>query len=364
MSDTNTPLRFGIIGCGALGLVHAQRLSALPGVQVCAVSDPDAQAMQRVAGALAPGSSVAAFPDYRELLQMDGLDAVCINSPNRWHVEQLLASLDRKLHVLCEKPLTMIPDEVDRVVRAAEKAGTTVAIAYQSRYRRDSRILRRALQSGKWGKVTSIDVFSCEDWVTPNRGTWRHDPERCPGGFFADANGHQIDLLFWLTGLTPLSLQATIETRGTPVPMVTWGEARLGEGSRQSAIGSSENYPKSKRPEGTRNPKSEGVPFTFTFVGDAKHWREEISIQTEGADFVMHNTRLQWTDGSADLAPYPDPESDAPTGGDADTPDTAFVAALRGGPSVVSPPETVWPVLLFTLAALESARRGQRVEVV
>ena len=48
MSDTLIPLRFGIIGCGALGLVHGQRLSALPGVEVCAVSDPDIGAMKRV----------------------------------------------------------------------------------------------------------------------------------------------------------------------------------------------------------------------------------------------------------------------------------------------------------------------------
>lgn len=362
MSDSNTPLRFGIIGCGALGFVHAQRLSAMPGVKVCAVSDPDAGGMQRVADSLEADMPVQSFADYRDLLQVDGLDAVCINSPNRWHVEQLLASLDRGLHVLCEKPLSMVPAEVEQVVRATEEAGTTVAIAYQSRYRRDSRILRRALQSGKWGAVTSIDVFACEDWVTPNRGTWRHDPARCPGGFFADANGHQLDLLFWLTGLDPLSLQATIESRGTPVPMVTWGEARLG--AKGAGGGEGERRTTSHESQVTdHEPRAAGVPFTFTFVGDAKHWREEISIQTEGADFVMHDTRLLWTDGSNALAPYPDAETDAPAGDDAYTPDVAFVAALRGGPEVVSPPHTVWPVLRFTLAALESARRGERVEV-
>ena len=228
MADTMKTIRVGIIGCGALGVVHAKRLSAFPGVQVRAVSDPDDAAMRRVADVVPGATPVEFFSDYRDLLANANLNAVSINSPNRWHVEQLLASLDRKLHVLCEKPLSMVPSEVEQVVQATKAAGTTVAIAYQSRYRRDSRILRRALQSGDYGTVTSIDVFSCEDWVTPNRGTWRHDPERCPGGFFADANGHQLDLLFWLTGLRPFELQATIENRGTPVPMVTWGEARLG----------------------------------------------------------------------------------------------------------------------------------------
>jgi predicted dehydrogenase len=359
MSDNSTPLRFGIIGCGALGLVHALRLSAFPNVQVRAISDPDADAMQRVAQALAP-SAVESFTDYRELLRSAHIDAICINSPNRWHVEQLLASLDRGLHVLCEKPLTMIPAEVEQVVRATEKAGTTVAIAYQSRYRRDSRILRRALQSGEWGRVTSVDVFACEDWITPNRGTWRHDPERCPGGFFADANGHQLDLLFWLTGLQPASVRATIETRGTPVPMVTWGEARLEEGARPSAKVSQEANPSENPTPNTEHPKPT-LPFTFTFVGDAKHWREEISIQTEKADFLLRDTRLLWTDGSGGLRPFPDAEYEKPLGELDDTPDAAFIAALRGGPPVVSEPHTVWPVLRFTLAALASARQGDAV---
>ncbi len=349
MNELTEPLRIGIVGCGALGLAHAERLNAMPSVQVRAVADPDARAVQRVADALSPTTRVEQFTDYRELLHESSLDAVSINSPNLWHVEQLLASLDRGLHVLCEKPLSMAPDEVEQVVRATERTGKIVAIAYQSRYRRDSRILRRALQSGKSGRITSIDVLTCEDWVTPNRGTWRHDPSRCPGGFFADANGHQLDLVFWLTGLQAASIRATIENRGTPVPIVTWGEARLVDQSSGSAV--------------TSDSSSPGVPFTFTFVGDGKRWREEITIHTEGADFQMHNTRLLWTDGSKEPAPYPDSENDAPAGEYGDTPDGAFVAALRGGPSVVSEPHTVWPVLRFTLNALESARLGETVTV-
>jgi predicted dehydrogenase len=338
MMNSTTPLNFGIIGCGALGLVHARRLSELPGVHVRAVSDPDAAAMQRVAAV--PSSTPARqFADYRELLNMDGLDAVCINSPNRWHVEQLLASLERGLHVLCEKPLSMVPDEVEQVVRKTEQAGKTVAIAYQSRYRRDSRILKSALQSGQYGKVTSVNIFACEDWITPNVGTWRHDPERCPGGFFADANGHQLDLLFWLTGTEAQTVRATIEKRGTPDPMVTWGEARLvPQGTSAEAI------------------ENSNFPLTFMFAGDARHWGEEISIQTEKADFVMRDTRLLWSNGTAGLKPVPGTESEPANEGRADTPDAAFVTALRGGAPIVSEPQTVWPVLKFTLAALASAQ--------
>jgi predicted dehydrogenase len=345
------PLRFGMIGCGALGLVHALRLSDLPNVRVCAVSDPDADAMQRVVDALTPernAEKATSYSNYRDLLRQEALDALCISSPNRWHVEQILAGLEHNLDVLCEKPLSMEPEEVHRVVEATERSGRIVAIAYQSRYRQDSRLLRRALQSGKWGRVTSVSIFACEDWITPNIGTWRHDPARCPGGFFADANGHQLDLLFWLTGLEADAIRATIETRGTPVPIVTWGEARLVQNREQTGR---------QHIDATVPP--EGIPFTFTFVGDAHHWREEISIQTERADFVMRDTRLLWSDGSAPLNPLLESEIDPADLHPANTPDAAFIAALRGGPPVVSPPHTVWPVLRFTLAALDSAANGK-----
>jgi predicted dehydrogenase len=337
------PISFGIIGCGWFGRVHVERLSEIPGVNVAAVCDPDEASAHRLAG-LVPahlrpaGGEVAVYTDTAELLRHAGLNAVSINSPNPWHVEQLLAALEQGLHVLCEKPLTLIPADVDRVVAATRQAERVVAIAYQSRYRRDARLLRRALQSGRWGRVTSVNVFASEDWVRPNVGTWRHDPERCPAGYFGDANSHQIDVTLWLTGLEPIDVKATMETRGTPVPMATWGEARL----RAAA-----------QADGT----VADVPFTFTFVGDAHCWREEITIVTERADFALRDTQLFWSDGTTRLVPFTEADLGIDNPIESETPDQAFVAALRGGDPVASPPETVWPVLRFTLAALASAGR-------
>jgi predicted dehydrogenase len=338
------PIRFGMIGCGQLGVVHAERLTAIPGVSVAAVTDPFEGAMDNTAAASKnpEGSpAIARFTDYKEMLKEASLDAVCISSPNPWHVEQILASLEAGLDVLCEKPLSMEPALVQQVIDATKASGRKVMIGYQSRYRRDNRVLRRCIQSGKWGRVTSISVFTCEDWITPNVGTWRHDPARCPGGFFADANGHQIDLLFWLTGLQPDWVKATMQNRGTPNPMVIWGESRLST-------------------PGLPNPEfaPDGIPFTFMFAGHARHWSEEIRIQTEGADFILHDTKLFWAEGAGSEVPFPD-ELVHPEDAVNDTPDTAFIKVLREGAQIASEPHTVWPVLQFTLAGLASAASGQ-----
>ena len=339
MTQSPSLLRFGMIGCGALGLVHAERLNAIPGVQVAALSDPSQPAMQHVTTELASTSSIPQFTDYREMLAKAELDAVCISSPNRLHVEQLLASVERGLHVLCEKPLSLSPAEVTQVVAATKRTGRVVAVAYQSRYRRDARILRQALQSGKWGRITSVHIFSTEDWITPNVGTWRHDPARCPGGFFADANGHQLDLLFWVTNMAATDVHAKIEQRGTPIPIATWGDARL--------------IPQGAATNGTDH---DAPLLSFNFVGDARHWHEEITIHTERADFTMRDTHLLWTDGSTGLTNFPETEMTAE--GMPDLPDTAFVWAIQNGQPVLSAPESVWPVLNFTREALAVAGYG------
>lgn len=334
-----TPLRAGIIGCGWFGRVHMERLSEISGVYVTALSDPSLEAAQALASKAEAHQidpeqgNITTYIDAQEMLAHPNLDFVVIASPNKHHVPQILAALGKGLNVLCEKPLTLIPEEVAQVDNAMKASGKRVAIAYQSRYRRTARLLKAALDSGKWGRITAINIFAGEDWNTPNVGTWRHDPERCPGGYFGDANGHQLDMLFWLTGLQPQEVKATMDTCGTRVPLMTWGQAALtGENGSQNS-----------------------VPMVFHFVGIAHQWREEIAIQTERADFLIRDTVAYWTDGSKPFAPLTESELGLTEPLVDDTPDSAFVASLRGADLIVSEPISVSPVLNFTLMALADA---------
>ena len=334
-------LRFGMIGCGALGIVHTQRLNCISGVEISAVSDPYSSAMDACKNVTLNPEQVRSFNDYREMLKSCELDAVCISSPNPWHVEQLLLSVKSGLHALCEKPLTMNPEEARQAIEASEASDLHVAIGYQSRYRRDSRTLKRILASGEYGNINSVNLFACEDWVTGNLNTWRHDPKLCPAGYFGDANGHQIDLLLWLTGTCAERIEASIQTLGLEVPMLTWGQAVL------------KSYVSEEDPGDKKHSARHDFPLNFMFDGVAKYWREEISIQTDKADFAIRDTKLYWSNGSAPLALFP--ESLRSAEDFEDTPDSAFVSLLRGEQPAVSPPRSVLPVMEFTLAALKSA---------
>ena len=79
------------------------------------------------------GSS-AAHGSYEELLADPDVDAVYISLPNSMHVDWSVRALEAGKHVLCEKPLTRHPDEVERAFDAADAAGRVLMEAFMWRY--------------------------------------------------------------------------------------------------------------------------------------------------------------------------------------------------------------------------------------
>ena len=85
-------LNVGIIGCGALGVVHAQRLSSLSNVTITAISDPDPAAMHRVAKVLPESMRPPdSFADYRDLLRALGLKVSDHEAARRYYRERAMA---------------------------------------------------------------------------------------------------------------------------------------------------------------------------------------------------------------------------------------------------------------------------------
>ena len=114
-----------MIGCGALGLIHTQRLNAIAGVEIVGVCDPSPEAMSRCRDSALDPENVRDFSDCKTMLNELKLDAVCISSPNPFHVEQIIDSLEAGCHALCEKPLTMDLEEAKKVALVALVAKNT-----------------------------------------------------------------------------------------------------------------------------------------------------------------------------------------------------------------------------------------------
>ena len=119
-----TSLRVGVVGVGLMGADHARRLTTrIAGASLVALADPDVERTQALADELGgAGGPVRVHADPFDLVADEGVDAVLLASPGSVHEEQLLACIERGVHVLCEKPLTMDGDSSRRVVEV-ERAG-------------------------------------------------------------------------------------------------------------------------------------------------------------------------------------------------------------------------------------------------
>lgn len=142
-------LRVGVIGTGAIGRTHIERLTnQVTGARVVAVSDIDQQTAKKIAeqyGAkcYAKGEDVICDPDVQAVV-------VCSWDPT--HEQYVLAAIDAGKFVFCEKPLAETTQSCKRIVEKEMACGKhLVQVGFMRRFDQDYRAMKAALDAGKLG---------------------------------------------------------------------------------------------------------------------------------------------------------------------------------------------------------------------
>ena len=314
-------IRLGLIGCGFIGRLHAQRLRDDPRAHLVVCCDPDEAAADAVAveytrGAALETDAVAAIGRHR-------LDAVVICSPTLMHYQQVCTAFDHGLDVLCEKPLAAGREQISDLVDRHRQQGRVLSISYQRRYKSPYLTAHRELTENAsfYGALKEVHIFVCERWQQGIAGSWRDDPN-VGAGYFGDAGSHQVDIVHYATGQHAESLYATSDKRGSRVEIVTQVMARL----------------------------TGGAGLAAHFVGDANHWREDIHFHCQNADLLVRGEQV-FRGKNNRVEPLTDLVPDG-------SPDRAFLDAIEDRQPTLSPAEAALPVYDWTLAVLESARDG------
>ncbi|MEZ6067683.1 MAG: Gfo/Idh/MocA family oxidoreductase [Planctomycetaceae bacterium] len=323
-SRSGRPLRVGIVGCGRMGRVHAERLVQTGLVEIVAVHDTSASTAAALRHSFAPMASCC--DSVEEVLEVPGLAAVVLCSPTGLHYEQALPVLAANLAVLCEKPLADRRDRMDELIAAAERSTAPAVLAYQRRFWGTYRTLRREVASGRWGAIRAVTSHNTERWQQTITGTWRDDPDQNPGGFLGDAGSHKLDAMFYTIGLRPIEVFARSQRRGSRVEIITSVSAVL-EGD---------------------------VALTMDFVGSAQHQSEDLTIHCDEADLMIRDWRV-WIARNNEVRPLEPLEPLEPT----TDPATGFVAIVAGELANPAPFTVARPVGELTAAILRSADTGK-----
>ncbi len=121
-------IRAAVIGVGYLGRFHAQKYAGLPGCELVAVADANAEAAARVAAEL----GTRAVADYRDLLGQ--VDAVSVVTPTPSHCRVALDCLRSGAHVLVEKPMTETLEQARELIEVAREHGRVLQVGHLERF--------------------------------------------------------------------------------------------------------------------------------------------------------------------------------------------------------------------------------------
>ena len=203
-------MRVALIGCGRVAKHYRAVLSdpQLTSIQVSGVCDVDTQ--KRLDFARHFGAYESA--DIEDCITKSDPDLVVVATPSGLHAEHTEIALNAGRHVLVEKPAAMIPADIRRLHECAQTKGLMYGVAFQNRFNPAVRLLKSAVDGGRFGAITSLSVrlrwsrdqgYYNDGW----HGTWAMD-----GGVINQQAIHHVDVLQWLFG--PIrEVSATIGNR-------------------------------------------------------------------------------------------------------------------------------------------------------
>lgn len=190
-------VKWGVIGCGGIAARRTipEFLKMVSNAELVSVMDISAQRAKQVADQFGIKHHCASEAD---LLGQD-IQAVYIATPQNMHCTQAVQAAKAGKHILCEKPIALSIDEVDKIGAACDEAHVKFMLGFCMRNNVYNKKARELVQSGAIGQmVMGRAQLTC--WYPPIPGAWRQDISISNGGSLIDMGTHCLDLLEWISG--------------------------------------------------------------------------------------------------------------------------------------------------------------------
>jgi predicted dehydrogenase len=190
-------LRLGLLSTARINRQILAGAAESDRVDVVAVASRSAELAESYA---AEHGIPRAHGSYEALLADPEVDAVYVSLPNSLHFEWSVRALEAGKHVLCEKPFTRRPDEVDAAWDVAEQAGLVLTEAFMWRHHPQTRRIEELVRDGAVGAVRALRAHFSFDLVRSGRGDdVRLDPA-LDGGVLMDLGCYGVGAMRLLAG--------------------------------------------------------------------------------------------------------------------------------------------------------------------
>jgi len=332
-------IRYAVVGCAGIGPTHAEAVERVQDAELVACADLDADA----AAEFADEYDCRAYTDTAEMVADTDVDALSVCTPSGTHADVTVEAARAGAHVLCEKPLDVYVDRIDRMISVCEAEGVTLAGVFQKRTHESARRAKRAVDDGEIGELLLGDAhvkwFRSQEYY--DSGGWRGTRDM-DGGVLLNQAIHNIDKLQWLAGGVEAVQASTgrlardLECEDTAAITLEFENGALGTVSATAATKGGTDRVELNGTEGSISLGPEGMRAFDVGTGE----ESQYGAETESCGLVTDDE--EW--GVAHAAVVRD-----------------FVDAIESGGEPMAPAREAREAVDVILAAYQSAERGERV---
>ncbi|MCA2409114.1 inositol 2-dehydrogenase [Rhizobium leguminosarum bv. viciae 248] len=191
-------VRFGLLGAGRIGKVHAKAVSGDANAKLVAVADAFPQAAEAIASVY--GCEVRTI---EAIEAAKDIDAVVICTPTDTHADLIERFARAGKAIFCEKPIDLDVARVKACIKVVEETGAKLMVGFNRRFDPHFMAVRKVIDEGKIGDVEMVTITSRDPGAPPV------DYIKRSGGIFRDMTIHDFDMARFLLGEEPVSVFAT-----------------------------------------------------------------------------------------------------------------------------------------------------------
>jgi len=190
-------IRFGVLGAGRIGKVHARTIAASKNARVAWLADAMPKAAEELAAEV--GAKVAPVED---VIKAKDVDAILIATPTGTHADLIEAASNAGKAVLCEKPVSLSVERIVACLKVVEKNKSNLMIGFNRRFDPNFAALEKRIRKGEIGEVELATIISRDPGPPPIEYV------KFSGGLYRDMMIHDFDMARFLVGEEFVTVQA------------------------------------------------------------------------------------------------------------------------------------------------------------
>lgn len=192
-------LKIGLVGVGGISGAHIPAWEEMENAELVALCDIRTERLEKY-------PDKKHYTDYEEMLEKEEFDIIDICLPTYLHADYAIKAMEKGINVICEKPISLKEEDVERVYSTAKKNNVKFMVAHVLRFWPEYELLKEIYDTKKYGELLSGTMTRLGCYPKWSWDGWMMDEKRSGLTPF-DLHIHDLDFMVYAFGMPKVAYQ-------------------------------------------------------------------------------------------------------------------------------------------------------------